>query len=170
MNKTKLGLLALVLGMIFSAPSFAQNFGATPEDSLSCRKNVFLYNQRVKGDAYEEAHHFLTKVFEVCPEYGESIYINGEIILKKLAKTTEDPERKKVYVDSLMNIYEGHLKYFGNKATIKARYGVDLLKLNKDFVSAYKVLDEAVAELKEKSSPGTIAMYYTALYYTHNYT
>jgi hypothetical protein len=48
------------------------------------------------------------------PNFHSSLYINGADIYDELASAEKIPARKKVYVDSLMIIYDMRLKNCGD--------------------------------------------------------
>ena len=66
----------------------------------------------------------------MCPNFHSSLYINGAEVFDKLATQEKDPARKKVYVDSLMIVYDMRIKNCGEEATVLNRKALSFLKYN----------------------------------------
>ena len=64
------------------------------------------------------------------PNFHSSFYINGADIYDKLASQEKNPARKKVYVDSLMIIYDLRLKNCGDDPVVFNRKALAYLKYN----------------------------------------
>lgn len=149
-----------VLAVTFS---FAQkeDWGS---DSVECRKNVSLYNELMRQKNYEEALVYLRKVFEICPKYKESIYINGAIIYREKIANEKDAAVKEKNIDTLLNLFEKQMEYFGRKTNTLERYGNDLLKYRQSNpMLAYTIYKEVLDKEKENTSCLTIMRYFQTI-------
>lgn len=77
------------------------------------------------------------------PNFHSSLYINGAEVFDKLATQEKDPARKKVYVDSLMIVYDMRIKNCGDEPAVLNRKALSFLKynINDQPAEALKLLD-----------------------------
>lgn len=120
----------------------AQKWGATPEDSVDCVTNTFLYREAFKNKQYIEAYEPWKQCLEKCPANNKNLYIRGVTILKSKFNATKDPEQRKAIVDELMHMYDLRIQYFGEAAEVTARKAFDLEQLRgnaalKDYYQLY---------------------------------
>lgn len=154
----KVKLSSLVLGFVafatvasaqdYSDPQFAK-YGSTPEQR---KENVLKYNylrDAYNAKQWEAAASYLKGLMETAPEVGQNLYIMGSTIYKnKIAKATTK-EARKVFVDSLMVIYDARAKYFGDHATRGEAY--ILSEKAKDFLNYNPSETKPIKELVNKA-------------------
>ncbi|RMG78798.1 MAG: hypothetical protein D6707_09300 [Bacteroidetes bacterium] len=164
-------LLVLGLGMITVLADAQGKFGATPEDSVACVKNLSLYKEFYKQKNYKDALPGWRKAFQICPQSRKSLYIDGVNIYKYFIKNASSKEEKKKYVDTLMMVYDARIQHFGQEGFVLGRKGSDLLKYNPSR------LDEAMEMLKKsyemqgkKTEAGVLIYLYNALYLKYKKT
>ena len=113
--KTKVFVTILVLSFM-SSFAFAQQgrYGATPEDSINCVRNLSLYSDYVKQKNYESAHRFWKDAITMCPAASVNLYIHGVTIMKEMISNTTDPVLREARIDTLLNLYDQRMSLFSN--------------------------------------------------------
>ncbi len=112
-----------------SLPSFAQKWGNTPEDSVSCVTNTFLYRDAFKNKQYLEAYEPWKECLKTCPANNKNLYIRGVTILKSRFNATTNAEERDAIVKELMDMYDLRIKYYGEAAEVTARKAFDMEQL-----------------------------------------
>lgn len=142
MKKIKIFALTLVMMMpTFSA--LAQNkWGNTPEDSINCVTNTFLYREAFKNKQYIDAYTPWKDCLKDCPANNKNLYIRGVTILKAKYNDAKDAAERNAILDELMEMYDLRIKYFGEAAEVTARKANDLETLGgiarlKDYYNLY---------------------------------
>lgn len=156
---TKLSLLLLffVLSTTFT---FAQDFGDDPE---YCKRNLTLYDQYYRQDAYKDALMYWRESFKTCPKSTKNLYIHGAKMYETFIEEATDDAVKSAYVDTLMMIYDKRIEYYGQEGFVRGRQGVDLLKYRiSDLETGYGYLKKSVELRKEKSDASVIIVYMQA--------
>lgn len=141
MKKFRILGLALIMVAPFM-PLKAQQWGKTPEDSVKCVTNRFLYTEAYKNKLYLDAYEPWKAVLESCPANGKNIYIRGAVILKARFNATKDVDERNAIVDELMQMYDTRITYFGEAATVHAMKGYDMQLLRgnaglKEYYASY---------------------------------
>ena len=111
--KTKV-ILTVLSFLLMGNFAFAQKYGATPEDSISCLRNLSLYSDYVKQKNYEGAHQFWLDALTNCPASTANLYIHGVTIMRELINTTTDPALRQARIDTLINLYDQRMSLFSN--------------------------------------------------------
>jgi len=155
-----LGATILLVGTTVAQPKY----GATPDDSVKCVRNLSLYQEAFKLDAYADAYGPWREVVATCPASSKKMYVDGATILKSLLSEEKDEARKKALTDSLFMTHDLRIANFGEKAYVLGRKGQDMLSYGADDCkAAHEVLKESVELGGEKSSDITLSSYYQAL-------
>lgn len=133
--KTSILTGALSLALAFgSVASFAQCKEVKwPEDAAmraKAEENKVLYEDANKAGQPKQAQAPLNWLLANVPQLHSSLYINGVDVYDKLAKAEKNPARKKVYVDSLLLIYDMRIKNCGEEATVLNRKALSFLNYN----------------------------------------
>lgn len=148
--KTKISLLALLLGFIclgnVNAQDVDSKYGVDKDKTLL---NCSLYCEMVKQKNYEEALPGWRYVFNNAPKFQKSTYSNGVKIMKGMYKKTKN----KLYIDTLMMVYDQRIMHFGNdkkkpEGYLLGKKGGDLYSYRgKDLVyakQAYEIMKKAI--------------------------
>ena len=133
--------------MMAALTATAQNkWGNTPDDSIDCVTNTFLYREAFKNKQYLEAYDPWKACLEKCPANNKNLYIRGVTILKAQFNVTKDPEERKAVVDELMRMYDLRIQYFGEAAEVTARkaYDMEQLRGNAGLKEYYELYAEAM--------------------------
>lgn len=163
----------LLFTLLISAFSMLHSFGQTGaeeesrfgsgEDSIRCLKNLSLYVEFYKQNNYEDAVRPWTIVYNECPRSSKNIYLHGEKMITDAIEDAEDPEQKKVLIDSLMQLYDKRIKYFGQKGYVLGKKGIDLINYAETTIEnlkkGYDILKESINLRGEKSSVAVLVTY-----------
>lgn len=97
----------------FSDPKYAK-WGETPEE----RKENILASQYLKEETanrhFNSAAHYLQQLLAKCPAASENIYANGVKLYKDRVNRAESLAEKKIYIDSILLLYDVRLQHFAN--------------------------------------------------------
>jgi tetratricopeptide (TPR) repeat protein len=165
--KTVILTSAQLLLFIF-APilSFAQCKEAKwPEDSIlraKAEENKVLYEDALKTGPIKSAEAPLNWLLANVPQLHSSIYILGSEVFDKLATQEKDAARKKIYVDSLMIVYDMRIKNCGEEAMVTNRKALSFVKYNVNDkpAEALELLEKAIQLNGNNILDGTIVPYF----------
>ena len=154
----------------FSDPKYAK-WGETPEE----RKDNMLSSSYLKEETanrnFNSAARYLQLLLEKCPSASETIYVNGVKLYKDKINRAETLAEKKMFVDSLLFLYDVRIENFSNHPK---RGRVYLLERKAREYLTYKGDDrEGVAEAFETAiaaqaqvgavNPEVVAIYFKNL-------
>ncbi|MBO7083045.1 MAG: hypothetical protein J6W30_04300 [Bacteroidales bacterium] len=161
MKTRRFAILAVILGMAFSASAqdvMESKYGA---DSVNCVTKLSIYREYFKQwEAAKFAPESVSgemisawrEVFLSCPRASQLTYTNGEKILDYLIR--KNPKDKDAYIDTLCMLMDTRARCFptdpktgaSQVASIMGRKGLLIYTYNKNrYEEAYNVLKEAVA-------------------------
>lgn len=157
-NRKNFSILFVML-FVFNFSNFntalAQNYGATPEDSLTCIKNL-IYKDYMKTDP-KLALSMWKVAYKVCPGSQKSLYINGASMYKALADKQKDETKKEAYLDTMFSIYDQRIEYFGERGYVLGYKGQMMLVYRaKEYKATFDILNESVELVGNKSQSGTL--------------
>ena len=157
----------LTLGLVMTMSVFsvsAQKWGNTPEDSVSCVTNTFLYREAFKNKQYVEAYEPWKECLDKCPGNNKNLYIRGVTILKSRFNATKDANERKAIVDELMKMYDLRIANFGEAAEVTARKAYDMEQLggNARLKDYYELYDEAMRLGADKLELAFVERYFDA--------
>jgi len=132
----------------------AEKLTGEPEFTL----NMTLYDDARRGKKYKEAYKPWSIVYKKYPKSIKNIYLHGTEIIGYIIESETDAKIKNAYIDTLMQIYDKRIKYFGEEGAVIGRKGVDLLKYRKeDVAQAYKFLSKSV-ELEKTNAEQAVLL------------
>ena len=133
--------------------------GKWGSDSVTCITNLSLYREYYKQKNYDDALSPWRWTFFNCPQSSGNIFKNGPVIIKSIMK--KDKENKSAYIDTLMQIYDKRIQFFGKEGFVLGLKGSDILRYDKDnYEKAYEILKKSYDLEKNKSSAGAISSYF----------
>ncbi|MFO7862565.1 MAG: hypothetical protein R6U85_01060 [Salinivirgaceae bacterium] len=122
------------------------------EDSIRALTNLSMYKQFYKQKAYDDAIKSWRIVFTEAPKASKNMYLHGVNMYKVFYKKSQSPEVRQKYVDSIMQVYNQRIKYFGNEGYYTARKAVDLYALDSDAKrEVYDMMHEAMDMMKTQT-------------------
>jgi hypothetical protein len=146
--------------------AYAQCKEATwPEDTslkAKAEESKVLYEDALKSGAVKAAEAPLNWLLANAPDLHSSIYILGAEVFDKLAAQEKDAARKKVYVDSLMIIYDMRIRHCGEEAPVTNRKALSFVKYNvyEKPAEALELLEKAIQLNGNNILDGTIVPYF----------
>ena len=151
----------------FSDPKYAK-WGNTPEE----RKENILASSYLKEEVanrnFNSAARYLQQLLATCPDASENIYANGVKLYKDRVNRAETLAEKKMFVDSILLLYDIRIQHFGNHPK---RGKVYLLERKAREYLTYKADDrEGVAEAFETAiaaqvEAGVVDPEFVAIYF-----
>jgi len=138
MKSTILTLAIVLFGLSYV---FAQTPGWNwPEDRQTAEEKNVIYTDMMKLGNYKETVPALSWLLINAPDLNESIYINGAKIYENLVESEKDENKKKVYQDSTIIMYDLRVKYFNDEAAVLNRKAFTAYKFYKDDKEKYQEL------------------------------
>ncbi|MDF1696733.1 MAG: hypothetical protein P1U56_12905 [Saprospiraceae bacterium] len=101
-----------------------------------------LYKDLVKQKKYKEAFPYWEKAYYGAPASNGRVkyqFDDGVAIYTEMHRVEQDPAKKKIYVDSVMSIYNKRMECFGGEAYIQGRKAFDYYYKFKDIVSLEEI-------------------------------
>ncbi len=168
MKPSLLKLFTIIVISIFTVPMVGQKgiedgskYGHN-EDSVNCRKNMSLYKTYFNQQNYPMALGFWRTVINECPLASRNMYLHGVKMYKTLYMQSKD----KVYIDSLVWVYDTRIKYMGQEGYQEGRKGMDLWRLGSEdpdmLQKSYNALDKSITKDPNKSVPNALMIYVAA--------
>jgi tetratricopeptide (TPR) repeat protein len=134
------------------------------ELKAKAEESKVLYEDAVRSGQYKDLKAAIVPfnwMLQTIPNHHISLYIQGADLFDKLASLEKDPARKKVYVDSLMIIYDTRIKTCGDEANVINRKALSYVKYNANEKPAesLQILDKAIQMNGCEVSDGTLLPY-----------
>ena len=166
-----MGVSAMAQDINYDDPKYAVWGESADERKENMLNNQFL-KEAVDNKNYSNASKYLNILLTKCPAASQNIYTKGAKLYKAMINKAEDEEGKKVYIDSLMYLYDVRLKAFEKHK----KYGKDYILNRKarEFYSYFpddregirKIFKEAVDasnEMKGKFDLELLSIYFAEL-------
>ncbi len=167
MKRTLTAALSLGMGLFFFGSANAQKYGANPEDSLECIKNLSVYSGFYKHKSYKDALPSWKAACAICPKSSKNLYLRGTGMYKTFIRENKaNPERVEQLLDTLMWIYDQRIENFGQEGYVLGRKGTDMLNIggSKSLEEAYETLMKSFELQGNKTEPGVLVTLYKAQY------
>jgi len=141
------------------------------EGDLTFMNNLTMYDQFYRQKDYNSALGPWRILYHTYPKSIKNIYIHGCNMFEDKFEKASSWTEKNYYIDSIMNVYDRRIKYFGEKGFVRGREGVDYIRLKsekedwtddqmKDFLKkGYGYLDESIKLEGDKSEAPVLVVY-----------
>lgn len=144
-------------------------YGDTPEQQEKCKKCLSLYREYRDQNMDKDALPFWRCAYNTCPEAAKTLYIDGarfySNILDKIYEDSSKIDIRNAYIDTLMNIYDQRIKYFGQEGLVLSFKGNDLFKYDPGRASEANAMFKRSMELEGNNTDAIAASkYYQTLY------
>jgi tetratricopeptide (TPR) repeat protein len=168
MKKSILTAALSMLFMMYAGAAFSQCREVVwPEQGdlkAKAEESKVLYEDAIRAGQYKELKAAITPynwMLKTVPNHHISLYIQGAELYDKLASLEKDPAKKKVYIDSLMIIYDLRIKSCGDEANVTNRKALSFVKYNANEKPAesLQILDKAIELNGNDVSDGTLVPY-----------
>jgi tetratricopeptide (TPR) repeat protein len=133
-------------------------FGATPEDSVQCVRNISLYTEYYNQRNFQLAFAPWREAFLNCPQASQNIFIRGIILVKMKYNEETDPVRRDAWVDTLMMVHDQRIQYFGREGFVLGRKAVDLYTLRANNVQEIFDISSRSIELEGNGSSADVIL------------
>lgn len=146
MKTKKIGLI-LALVAICSITSYAQNYG---DDPTKCNSELSNYTEYFKQKQYKDAYPSWSWCYKNCPESIINIYVQGPTIIEDFIANEEDSLKREQWIDTLLQIYDNRIKYFGQEGFVLGRKALSMLRYrNTDVKATFDVIEKSYELQKE---------------------
>ncbi len=144
---------AVVAAVSASAQSWKEDpkYGSSPEEREQNVKILNFFNDAWNAKNYDDAGKYLAHLLKNAPKSTANLYVRGATLYKNKINRAKTEEEKKVYIDSLMMIYDMRMEHFGSHKTKGAAYiscakAVDYAAVNpQDREGVRRMYQEAIA-------------------------
>ncbi len=134
------------------------------EDSAKCVRNLSIYVEYYRQRNYGMAVEPWRWVYENCPAARQNTYIHGANLIKYLYSNENDPVRREMYVDSLMQLYDKRIKYFNKEGSVLGRKAADLYTFRPNNVlEIYEISEKSITLEGNESSADVILINFHSL-------
>jgi hypothetical protein len=143
------------IGLVASAQS---------EMSQDCKEARVIGGDAMSNKNFQEAVIYYRKAVKLCP-LDSTIYMNLKYGYEQLLSATEDLNTKKLYTDSLLEIFDAYEEKIGKRAdwSIWQAYYMTSIK-STNYPKIDELFKYGIDGLQEKANPSLISTYYYNLY------
>ena len=129
--KFLLAAVAMFVGFSAMAQDFSDDkvygkWGATVEER---QENILASNylkEAIDAKDFNRAAHYFQQLLEKCPEASQQTFARGVTIYKNKAQRARSVEQKRMFIDSVLYIYDQRVVYFGNHQKNGKDYILDM--------------------------------------------
>lgn len=130
------------------------------KDSATCVMHLSLYREFFKQKNYKDAYPHWKWVFTNGPMASQNVYIDGVKMVSSRIDECKDPAKRDLLVDTLMQVYDQRITYFGREGYVLGRKGYDLYTYRPEKTEQiYQILKKSV-DLTGNKSEGSPLVYY----------
>ncbi|MFO7658317.1 MAG: tetratricopeptide repeat protein [Bacteroidales bacterium] len=147
-------IFLLVSVLFVNGQSYLQNpkYGETEEARKECAGNLSTMTEFVKINMFDYAFDSWKKCYMNCPGSNKNIFIYGSRILKNKIEKAADKATADMYLDTLMQMYDKRIEYFGQEDYVLGLKGIDMLRYKPDSIQmGYDLLKKSLELGKARS-------------------
>jgi len=133
-----------------------QNDPKYGKDSVQCVTNLSIYREFFRQKNYADAIDPWRWVFFNCPASSQNMYLDGVVIFKELINAETNTDKKELFVDTLMMIYDQRIKIFGREGFVLGRKGVDLALFSPTRIEEIFTITKKSIELEKNQSKSDV--------------
>ena len=120
-------------------------------------KHASLYDQYYKQKDYQSALPSWKLLYNKYPKSTKNIYLHGTAMYKSfIKKNKKNKEVRAKFLDTLMQIYDKRIKYFGQEALVLGKKGSDLFSYGRNKIEnieeALKIMSKSMEKSGNKTS------------------
>ena len=129
--KVILAAAALFMGFSASAQDFSDDakygkWGATVEERQANISASNYLKESIDAKDFKRATEYFQQLLNSCPAASQNTFARGVTIYKNKAQRARSVEERKMYVDSILFIYDQRVIYFGDHAKNGKDYILDM--------------------------------------------
>jgi tetratricopeptide (TPR) repeat protein len=128
-----------------------------------CAVNYSIYKEFLNVESYHNAVNMYRQVFNDCPSFSKTVYVDGVKIYKGLIGGTQDKNLINAYVDTIKIIYNQRIANYGEEASVLSRMAYDVQKFRKSdtaYLEAYHIYAKSIALSGENAEISTVSAYF----------
>lgn len=166
MIATVVMVVIAMTGYTQTDPMQDEKYGADEATRQKCIENLSVYkNPYYENGQYAEALKFWRICINICPMSSKNLYIHGEKMYDHFMDEAADDATKRMYLDSLMWLYDLRFENFGEEGYILEKKGSDWVKnTDENPEKAYEWLKKAIELEGNEIGPMGAFYYYKSLY------
>lgn len=129
-----------------------------------CKVNYQLFKDAYRNKDYDQAYVMMKDCIANCPNVGENLYINGVALMKIRMNAATDPAVKATYIDSICQLYDLRVQYYGKPEKNLANKAADIEKLvgEKGVDKYYPLYAAAIEKAGAKMEAKYVYLYFNA--------
>jgi len=135
-------------------------YGQDSASRMECIKNLSLYSEFYKQKNYSDAFGPWSIAVQTCPASSKNLYIHGDKLLKIKIKKEKDKAAREIWIDSLLNLYDQRIEYFGQEGFVTGRKGNALMSYRPSSFEEAHTYFERSFELKGVKTEAQILVLY----------
>lgn len=126
-----LAAAALLVGFSASAQDFSDDakfgkWGATAEERQSNISASNYLKESIDAKDFKRATEYFQQLLNNCPAASQNTFARGVTIYKNKAQRARSVEERKMYIDSILFIYDQRVIYFGDHSKNGKDYILDM--------------------------------------------
>ncbi len=110
----------------FSDDALYGKWGATAEERASNIGASNFLKDAIEAKDFKSATEYFQQLFNNCPAASQQTFARGVTLYKNKAARARSIDEKKMYIDSILLIYDTRVEYFGNHAKNGKDYILDM--------------------------------------------
>jgi len=133
-----------------------------PQDRKTAEEKVALLQDAIRDKKYRQAIKSFNWLVVNTPELNSSIYIHGATIYDALASKEKDQSKKKIYVDSLLMVYDLRMSQCDDKENVLWRKATAAFKFminGNDANLVLPIMDSVFINYPTSASDGLLLPY-----------
>lgn len=127
-----------------------------PEDKSTAETSLVLLKDNKTNGHFRQAVPSLQWLLNNAPKMHTSVYIYGLEVYDGLAKAEKDPAKKRVYIDSLMLLYDMRMQNCGEEASVMQRKALHAAYYNANADGKEKEVLEIMTKAIELNGENTM--------------
>ncbi|MFA6402274.1 MAG: hypothetical protein WCX31_11725 [Salinivirgaceae bacterium] len=170
MKSNAINLTTLLFALLLSVttvsgqgklPHQDPNYGTDSASRIVCAMNISLYSEFYKQQNFKDALKPWRQVYNNCPKASKNTFIKGATIFKNLIANEKNAAIKDKLIDTLMQLYDKRIEYFGEKGTVLSFKGAELYGYKGNDVAdqVYPMIKEAMQLEGEESKAAVVTIY-----------
>ncbi len=142
-------------------PCHDPNYGKDSASRVECAMNISLYSEFYKQQNFKDALKPWRQVYNNCPKASKNTYIKGATIYKNLIANEKNAATQDKLIDTLMQLYDKRIEYFGEKGTVLSYKAAELYGYKGNDVAdqIYPMIKEAMQLEGEESKAAVVTVY-----------
>ena len=154
-------LLFCLVNVSFITATYSQNVvndNNKDKDSLECLRKISIYKEFQKQNMRSETVNSWKEAYKTCKSSKKIIFQDGVKFIKQDISKSKNSREYNALLDSLMNLYEKRVKYFGEEGYVRGMQGIDLMIYGREqnLEKAFGFLKKSLEFEGDKTDPAVL--------------